>query len=245
MSTKSHHSSIREISGDEIFISKINFLFISPRATPIFFLFFPTFSALFLFFINVRSAGSVLPRNRKWERKPRVYGDTDATRSTDCASEEMYEVDIHFGLWKKRKNTPSSHFLSVCLSVCLCLSAHLSTFLHSIPFLSLSLYLSSHLFLHLSVTHLFLLSSSSSSSFSHSRETSIIIVTVYRRYETYRRWFHHFVRQAFLKGETSWSVSVPRHWSRFIHFCVRRSCEREITRRRVSLPVVVTPCTNR
>lgn len=94
------------------------FLFIRPR----FLFFLPTFSAFFLFFINVRSAGSVLPRNRKRERKPRIYGDTDATRPTDCTPEEMYEVDIHFGLWKK-----STPFSSLCLSVCLRASISLCT----------------------------------------------------------------------------------------------------------------------
>ena len=84
--------------------------------------FLPTFSAFFLFFINVRSAGSVLPRNRKRERKPRIYGDTDATRPTDCTPEEMYEVDIHFGLWKKARLFP--------LSVCPFVFAPLFLFVH-------------------------------------------------------------------------------------------------------------------
>lgn len=55
--------------------------------------------------------------------------------------------------------------------------------------------------------------------------------------KTFRWWFHHLfqrvhhhsVRQ---RSTREWSVSVPRHWSRFMHFRLDRSREREITPRR-------------
>lgn len=76
---------------------------------------FSSFSAFFLFFINVRSAGGVLPRNRKWECRPRVYRGADATRPTQCTPEEMYEVDIHFAR-NTHLETPPSLSSSVYLS---------------------------------------------------------------------------------------------------------------------------------
>lgn len=169
------------------------FLFIRPR----FLFFLPTFSAFFLFFINVRSAGSVLPRNRKRERKPRIYGDTDATRPTDCTPEEMYEVDIHFGLWKK-----STPFSPLCLSVCLRASISLCTSVS--PFNRFFFFTFSQ-----NIDHYhYSLSAPWNANVS-------LIVPQFRSLNVFG----------------GWSVSVPRHRSRFIHFCLRRSRKQEITAR--------------
>lgn len=114
------------------------------------FVFLIILSFFFLFFINIRNAGGVLPRNRKRERRPCVYGGADTTCPTQCTPEEMYEVDtLHTLLEIENTHRNTFFYFSV---VCLLHTHSLTLIRQFSSIIDLSLFLFLSLFLPFSLS---------------------------------------------------------------------------------------------
>lgn len=148
----------------------ILYLFCSNNSLPIcgsfslslsYFIFLIILSFFFLFFINIRNAGGVLPRNRKRERRPCVYGGADTTCPTQCTPEEMYEVDtLHTLLEIENTHRNTFFYFSV---VCLLHTHSLTLIRQFSSIIDLSLFLFLSLFLPFSLSLSFLPSLSGNS----------------------------------------------------------------------------------